>query len=350
MDDNNNFTNNDPSMDSHQINPIEQQVQAVDERDGRGHRRKRKKDRFDAIIAENKIKDYQQQKLLEALHEKDIQLAEARAQAQQNAHNSNIYYEKSLEDNEQRILKELELAKEEGDIKKEIEIHRQLADVTSQKHTQILSKALSRQQPQQQPIMENYQVPYPPYPEPNAGYIEEPLNDYNEEEQEWLEENPWANSQSNEFNPNLVNKWKEFSTELNARLRYNKRGDMIGTPEYFSALNNLMFGDNTSEDNGEDNYVEPNAYNAPNNNMKSYAVAPVSKKGSSMADQYLSRNNYNGTHLSPQEVSMATKMIPVYSNIHKRDFTQKEAEDEFKRGRILHEQAEREKRSRMETY
>lgn len=353
MDDNDNLTNNDNYVDSNQNNvpypePIPMEQHSVDQRDDRGHRRKRKKDRFDAIIADNKLKSYQQQQLLQALQEKEAQLAEARALAQQNAHNSNIYYERSLEDNEQRILRELELAKEEGDIKKEIEIHRQLADVTSQKHTQLLSKALAKQQP----VVENYQPNYPVnpplYPESapeqysaHEQYDESDPEDEFDPQQEWLRLNPWANPLSDKYDPDSSYELRGLSQELNKILIDNNRSDMIGTPEYLNSLSSLM-----NEQRGN-----PNNDNNPTvsrNNMKSYPVAPVTKKGSSMADQYLSRNNYQGYSVPDDEIAMARKMIPVYSNIHKRPFTEEEVMKELKRGKSL--VAEKQRLENMQRY
>lgn len=348
MDDNDNLTNIDSNQNDipyQESFPMEQQ--SVDQRDDRGHRRKRKKDRFDAIIADNKLKSYQQQQLLQALQEKEAQLAEARALAQQNAHNSNIYYERSLEDNEQRILRELEFAKEEGDIKKEIEIHRQLADVTSQKHTQLLSKALAKQQP----VVENYQPNYPAvnpplYPEPASGQYPEQYNESDSEDefdpqQEWLRLNPWANPLSDKYDPDSSYELRGFSEELNKILIDNNRSDMIGTPEYLNSLSSLM-----NEQRGKPN----NDNNPPvsRNNMKSYPVAPVTKKGSSMADQYLSRNNYQGYTVPDDEIDMARKMIPVYSNIHKRPFSEKEVMEELKRGKAL--LAEKQRLENMQRY
>lgn len=329
------------------------QDNSIEYKKDRSQRRKRKsQQRIEAIIAENKMKDYQQQHLVELLQEKENQLAEARALAEQNAYYSNVYYEKSLEENENRILKELENAKEEGDIKKEIEIHKQLADIAAQKHTQRFSKTINRNSREEK------------YPDNNNIYSPEQFQNYqsqqqlqpqlSEHEEEWLEENPWADPNSPEYDQQLNNEFRELVENVNKRLRFNKRSDFIGSPEYLKLLSeemNKRYGfmdDSRNNDEYENN--NNSFYQERNNDIGPYRtpVAPVTRRESSMADQYLSRNNYEGTSITNEELDMARKMMPVYRSFKGRDITEKEAVAEFLKGKKLALDSQREKEKTRE--
>jgi hypothetical protein len=262
-----------------------------------------------------------------------------------------MYYEKSLEENENRLSKELKNAKEEGDVEKEIEIQRQLIDIGALKQTQRLSKTINRRQPQ----VENYQPNL--YPQQQPPLAPQQLNQqqyYNEHEEEWLEDNPWANPQSPAYNPQLSNKFRELVEVSNMKLSYNNMSDFIGTREYFNILTEEMdktFGfqknrnnnESENEEYNEDYADSRNQHQERSNNMRSYSVAPVTKRGTSMADRYLSRNNFEGTTSTQAEEYLARKMAPIYSSFKKKTLSDKELMAELKMGKKLAMEAEREK-------
>src|SRR5271154_1463905 len=167
--------------------PEETQIPRLssNQRNEKGRRTKKNlQDRLDAVIADNRAKEAQQQQLMAYLQDQERRLAEAQAKAEQNAHYSNVYYEQGLDNEEQRVLTELEFAKESGDIKKEVAMQQKLAEIAAQKQTQLLSKTLQKQQPQQA----IYQEPSAQYPQYQPQMIQqEPVNEYFAE---WLEENP----------------------------------------------------------------------------------------------------------------------------------------------------------------
>lgn len=300
------------------------QLQAAPTQYNEKGRRKRNslREKLNSVLAENRAQAAQQQQLMSYIQDQEMRLAEAENKAQQNAHYSNVYYEKSLENEEQRVLTELELAKENGDIKQEIALQKELAKIAAQQETQLLSKTVLRQQPQlpQQPQPMNY-----PEPQFQQDGYQEPVNEYFEE---WLEEHPWANPHSPEYDSNLSQEVNEIAIKLNKHLKFNGAGNMIGTPEYYNTLSTEMsnrYGLNTDTDNNND-YTDNRAYE----------VAPVTTRGSSMADRYIARNqNYN---VNPNRPSMrvtkddwdsAVHLAPVLEKVYGKPFTVEESLAEY---------------------
>jgi hypothetical protein len=307
----------------------EQHIQSSSNQRNERGRRKRNglKERLDSVLAENRAKDAERQQLMTYVQEQERRLAEAEAKAQQNAHYSNIYYEKSLENEEQRVLTELELAKESGDIKQEIALQKELAKVAAQQETQLLSKTVLRQNSQQPQLM-NYQAePQPQYQQQNT--YQEPVNEYFEE---WLEEHPWANPHSPEFDQNLSQEVNEIAVQFNKHLKFNGAGNVIGTPDYYNALSKEMNNRYMLNNNNNDEYYDDNQYV----DNSAYEVAPVTKRGSSMADRYVARNqNYN---VNPNRPSMAVRkdefeaaehLKPALEKVYGRPFTIEESLAEY---------------------
>jgi hypothetical protein len=280
------------------------------QRNEKGRRTKKNlQDRLDAVIADNRAKEAQQQQLMAYLQDQERRLAEAQAKAEQNAHYSNVYYEQGLDNEEQRVLTELEFAKENSDIKKEIVMQQRLAEIAAQKQTQLLSKTLQKQQPA--PVI---------YQEPSAQY---PLQEYqqqvmqqepvNENLEDFLEENPWADPRSPEYDQHLKLKGGSY---------------IIGTPEYYNSIREEMYRRYDTNGNSDNNYDD-----YPDN--RAYEVAPVTKRGSSMADRYVSNyQNPNGStgqrmSLTKDEYQVAVKLAPTLSSIYGRPFTEKEAVAEY---------------------
>jgi len=297
------------------------------QRNEKGRRTKKNlQDRLDAVIADNRAKEAQQQQLMAYLQDQERRLAEVQAKAEQNAHYSNVYYEQGLENEEQRVLTELEFSKENGDIKKEVAMQQRLAEIAAQKQTQLLSKTLQKQQPQQA----IYQEPVVQYPSQNYSpqvMQEEPVN---EPLEDFLEENPWADPRSSEYDSHLSQEINDIAIEFNKHLKLRGGSYIIGTPEYYSSLREEMYkryGTNSnSYDDHHDNEYQDN---------RAYEVAPVTKRGSSMADRYVSNyQNPNGPTrermaLTKDEYQIAVKLAPTLSSVYGRPITEKEAVAEY---------------------
>lgn len=305
------------------------QKQHSNQRNERGHRkRKSVKDRISAVIADNKSKDAQINQQLLYIQEQERRLAEIQAKADQSAHYTNVYYEQSLENDEQRVTSELEFATENGDIKKQVELQRKLAEVIAARQTQQLSKTIQKQQqPYQGDMVPNY-YQQPVYNQPyNPPSV--PQEHTNEHLEDFLDENPWADPESSEFDPNLSSELNQFAVEMNKNLRFNHASNVIGSQDYYRSLSDEMKRryslNEEQEENNNHEYVDNHAYE----------VAPVSRRGSSMADRYVSNNqNINrSSHqqmaLSPMERKIATNMAPQLSKIYGRPVTPEEAIVEY---------------------
>lgn len=300
---------------SEEISEQESESQPI-QRNDKGHRRRKTlRDKHIQVLAENRAKDIQLQQSMAYIQEQERRLAELQAKADQSAHYSNIYYENSLENDEQRVISELEFAEESGDTKKKIELQKRLAEIAAQRQTLLLSKSLPKQQPQ------HYQEPY--YQD-NRQYSPAP-QPVNENYEIFLEENPWADPNSEEFDQNLYNEANELVLDLNKRLKLNNASNIIGTADYFEVIKREMhnrygINNNSSNDDYEEAEYAPRSHN---NNIQHYEVAPVTKKGSSMADRYVSnRRSVNGNGrprlaLSTDEDEIARGVASVLSQLHK---------------------------------
>lgn len=243
------------------------------------------KKRLDQVVHEKNIREAQTQELLARVQEQERRLSEQQSILEQNEQYKNAYYENNLQTREQAILNELKVAKEEGDIDKEINLSKELAKVAADQSTYGLYKSQLRNKP-------NYDRHENTHPEPTYGRepyyshdnYEEPIN---EAYDSWLEKNPWADPESRNYSPRLRDEATNLANELDEMLRYNGNSDFIGTSEYFQSIDNLMAERYSVKEK------EPRARESQYSN-----VAPVSRNGSSMADQYMqSRPNDTRRHM-----------------------------------------------------
>lgn len=333
-----------PALMSTEDNGGDQQYEQSEEsqqpsRRGTRKRNNNLKGRLDAVLADNKAKDANQQHLLSLLQEQEVRLAEAQARADQNANYSNAYYEKSLENEESRIITELKLAKENLDIEKEVDLQQKLSEIAAQKQTQALSKTLKKQQQFQAPPTNYAQPNY--YPEQYDIPQEAPVNEHFED---WLEEHPWADPNSPEFDQDLRAEVDELATTFNKHLKFKRASHIIGSPEYFRTLSNEMdrrYGAESNSNNNEydEYYEEPPQHEHEQSSVdnRTYAVAPVTKRGSSMADRYINNRvpNQRGQvgqgriTLTRDEWETGAKIAPMLSKIHGRRVSEEEAVAEY---------------------
>lgn len=273
---------------------VDNEKDSYNQRNEKGHRKKKTlRNKFDQLLAENRAKDIQLQQSRAYIQEQERRLAEAQAKAEQSAHNSNIYYENSLENDEQRVITELEIAEESGDTRKKIELQKRLAEIAAQKQTLLLSKSLPKQQDQQfQPPP--YQEPY--YQPPPQTYESPTYQPINEHFEDWIENNSYYDTNSPDFDQELFNEANEIAAILNKRLKFNNASHIIGTPDYFNAISNEMnerYGlSNKSKSDERDDYYE--------DNIQPYEVAPVTRKGTSMADRYIANKQSHGVARRPR--------------------------------------------------
>lgn len=295
----------------------------------KGHRKRKVGDRIKTLTAEKRMLESEKQRLQAYVQNQEVALSELRARTEQQTHYSNVYYEHGLETEQQRLRTELKIAKDEGDTEKEVDLQQRMSEVAAQKQTQLLSKTL------QQPQPANYQQPY--YPEqsfapPQPAY-EEPTNEALED---WLEDNSWADPNSPYFDSTLSQQANEIAFTMNKKLSYNKHAHLIGTPEYYQAITEEMdksfkidSGNNAvnyDEYEYNDEYQPPAPQYRQPSSDRSYAVAPVTKRGSSMAERYIPTNNSpQRMSLTPAERDIAVKLAPELTKIHGRHINEQEA-------------------------
>lgn len=232
------------------------------------------------------------QELMNRIQEQEQRLADQQVLLEQNEQYKNAYYENNLHTREKAILSELKVAKEEGDVDKEIALSKELAKVTADQSTYGLYKSQLKNQNTNPVNYNSYQEPQANlYPNPTIRY-EEPIN---ESYDLWLEKNTWADPESNNYSPRLREEANQLANELDEMLRYNGNAELIGTDAYFNSIDNLMSQIYSVNNHGQGQDQTPR-------DSQSYNVAPVSRNGSSMADQYISRNpNNTRGHMSLSE-------------------------------------------------
>mgnify|MGYP005608424881 FL=1 len=266
------------------------------------------KKRIDQLTYENKLKDSQTQALLNRVQEQEYLLSEREEQLKQKELHTNAYYENNLQNRKLALKDAIKAAKEEGDINREVELTQESEQIAAElaahslyKH-QILPKELEQNYNRQQIVQQQTQYEDPRY---NPNYIE-PQTEHNEELDYWLERNPWADPYSQEFDQELRSEVNEIALELDKRLKFNGNANLIGTPEYFTSLDNIMrdrWGHQTQPQNEPPQYSNT-PYQSP--------VAPVTRNGSSMSEQYVAQKSLTHRHpgvaLNPQELAIARNL------------------------------------------
>ena len=271
-------------------------------------RRKKKenslKKQLQQLRYDNYIKEQKARELEERVRLQEQILSQKQNQVEQYENQSNAYYENNLQTRESSILNELRQAKEEGDLDKEILLSKALAQVTAEQSTYGLYKTQRRQEPSFDEEESSDSSLYQPHYQQGGPPVV--FDDYESDDEsplsQWLDQNPWADPDSNQFSQRLRQEVNEFAKELEEHLKYNGQGNLIGTSSYFSALDDIMkdkYGANSSsKSKGE-------------NESFSNPVSPVSRSGSSLADQYVSQNqghSRNRISLSDDEMKIARSL------------------------------------------
>ena len=253
--------------------------------------------RIDRLTAEKGEFEQHAHFLAQQLAERDAIIAAQREKEQdllvELSHKSkyaDTAFEQNLQNLESSLIDKIEQAELEGDIRKKTELSRDLAKVVAQQSTYELYKSQQQQQQKQQ----LYNEPYVPYETPVTPPLPQraPVND---DFLEWKENNPWYG-----VDQNLTREADEISEDLAKRLRFNNQEHLIGTNDFRQSVTNIMrdrygIGASDPEPDEESTYT-------PTYQTRQPAVAPVSRRGTSMADQYVN-NRGNG----PQRMSPLTK-------------------------------------------
>jgi hypothetical protein len=238
--------------------------------------------RFDQLMYERDLLEQQNNFKNSVIEDQQRQLQEIQNQLQHKDKLSNDYFETALQERESAIIREIKRAKEDGDVDVEVKLIEELADIKAKKSTNSLFQY--QQQEQAAERVERFkQQDYVP--------IETtiPTNNSNvpAEFREWLEENTWYNT-----SPRLRQEADVIAQDLSDRFAFNNEGHLIGTPYFFQCVTDSMQDryrlankaparKMMERDAYEDEIVVPE-YESPVNN-----VAPVTRRGINMADQYV---------------------------------------------------------------
>lgn len=278
-------------------------------------RRKKKnpfQKRIDQLVYEKGAIEQSNSFLAQQLAEKEAYLAQQQArlseyenQIQQKDHQTNEYFESSLESHEHSIKDKIRQAKENGDIDAEIELIDQLAEAKSTRTAHEAWKIQERARKQQQA----YDEPY----EPLETHIQAPYQTQSPQDmefREWASENQWY------ANPKLRSEADSIADELANILTFNNQAHLIGTSDFRETVTNEMrtrYGIGQKNHAPEPTYEEEESYNPYPSRAP---VAPVTRRGgSTMAQDYA--NNRGGTRvgqaLNKEEYELA-RYLPVRNN------------------------------------
>lgn len=221
--------------------------------------------------------------------------------------------ESTIQSNEQVIMNEMRRAKEDQDITAEMKWQRELNEL-QRASAQIQAHKAARQfQPQED---EYYSEPIVQQPR-----RQDSVANYNPHFLEWQESTGWANENDPNFSPELLSEADEIAVELNKKLRVARRGDVIGTPEYFSTINEIIearhgFGSDSREVPSQESdgfYDEqPQHPQQAYQQQPSYHVGGVNRQGATMAEQYTATRGTQGqtrnVRLAPEQEILASNL------------------------------------------
>lgn len=235
------------------------------------------------------------------LHKKDVE--------------SNEYYETSLDAYEASVTERIKKAIEDGDVDGQIALTSELADVKAKKNVnQLAQHNKYERQAQELRLRQMQEETYAPVePSPEVP----PTPAVNVHFQDWIEENPWFQE-----SPRLRKEAEQIGQDLADRLAFNKQSHVIGTPDFYDKISELMsaqykLGDHETmgQQTHENPYIEqeaPAMKQQPNPFTGLSPVAPVTRRtGNTMADQYVSdKSNAALRTLSKEEFAIA-RHLPV---------------------------------------
>lgn len=218
--------------------------------------------------------------------------------------------EQTISTNEKVILNEMRRAKEAQDIDEEMRWQGELGDL-HKAHAQIQAHKVAKQNMPQVAHDEYVDIPLQP------AYQPQPIQpNYNPHYLDWVESTPWANPNDPNYSAPLVNEVDKVAEHVNTQLKLNGRADVIGTPEYFSTLNNIIYEryqmptDDGQQDDGR--HGEGSIPTAPQSYYTNSHVGGVSRQGATMADQYIQNNSFPRGHsrvtLTPEQEAIASNL------------------------------------------
>jgi len=180
-----------------------------------------------------------------------------------------MHYSDKLKADERELIRELKDAKDKADTEKEAEIQSKLSDVQGRKRE--AEAWVNNNKPPEAPPKKEATAEQPaPKEQPR------PKVTYQGEAARWVQENPWFNEGTPDYDPDLSTYARNFATGLEIRLKRAGNEAAIGSKDYFAAIDNHMrqaFPDAFGDDDDGD---EPPAETPP---PRGNGIAPARSSG-----------------------------------------------------------------------
>lgn len=147
------------------------------------------------------------------------------------------YYKQASDKNYENVIKnsistleeKLAQAIEDGDSKSQAHINTLLAQYSAE------DRMIQKNKGQSQDYAP--QVQQPQYQQPRDNYEINDDHPYADVGEEWARENSWADPDSKDFDREMYEAADDYSLKLIKQYRFEKRGDEIGSPEFFEEIN-----------------------------------------------------------------------------------------------------------------
>lgn len=181
-------------------NPPQEDV-SVPDREQRSVRRRNNalKERLARLDHERRSESERAQMLERALRDKDAHIQQLEERNKNSSEMTDAYYNAALDARKLALVRELREAKEEDDFDREVALQTELTRVEAQRQLHELHAQYAPPEPtftREEPEAERY-AEESPTPE---------SRELSPEYEDWLERNPWADSNSDSFRPNSVMK------------------------------------------------------------------------------------------------------------------------------------------------
>lgn len=234
----------------------------------------------------------------------------------QNAYKDRLtatYADDSLESKSEQAKQILKQAIEEGDIDRQV----QAQDVISQLQAERLMVRQAAAQPKAP--LPRYERPYVPSEMPAAAI--------NEDYQEFLEENPWADTNSPYFDERLTAEADYLADFMISGLKVSGGVNNIGTKEFYDTIKHTIRS-KYGLGGGNDYNAAPNVQRSRNANYRPKTISPVNNMNNpynSTGYNPMSRSRNPADNLSQAQREIAHN-LPLYdgqgkpkSDVEKRD-------------------------------
>lgn len=262
-----------------------------------------KREKIASLKHENITLAEQNQQLLYALEERNRQIEEREAALREHENllasykkKEEAHLDESYEREENDLLAALKEAKLEGDIDREVLLSRELNRLNAEQAKIDIFRSVGSVD--EEP--ETYFDSTTPWVQPRVPVqYTPPAPQMSEAALDFIDKNPWADPQAEEYNPKLVQKADDFAAQLKKSYQENGIGDQIGTPSFFDSVSNIV----------NKIYAPQPASAAPSTSLSNPIGSYEPEGRQTMADIFKSENGWTGETLSSKESAFLHNII-----------------------------------------